>query len=757
MSIIFRVKWRNRGERFNTGKRRVFDEVRVFDGLYKHRSYSLRGDITIQVISASAVLIDANTATITLEGVSLQTGTYSMLVKNGADIFNITLTRSDSTTLTGTAPLHPSTAHGRLDWSTQYEITKVEHEDGGIKSAIRRVGTIKFTTPESPPRIISADCSLGGDQLKSALEVLTGVKLGGGKNFKVTVRKIKEAIPTGGDIVLSGTLSSVSSWVDADLQIRLGADLQVYTQIRLFLVALPTLRLLYTATISFSTAQPEPTLHYVPSERSVPSPIDNLDGRRRSEGSKREGDEDQKIEVTEDIEGEYEQAENEEDGTRSMGENEKVEENEHEQTGEMEKDEENDNVEDKQEEAAEDECEQDNGDADRNLQDIVQSEREDRDAEEQLIVAEFEVQSDIKKIKLRISEITLFSRKIGFPRRNKPEEQDGQEEVFEDQQEYGKEEGNSFDSQPDKEPEHHSETNDNDDEIVKKEHFRETEGGEEGSVRETDIESKSEATKKESGEKDEIEQENGKEVVIQEDEEEKTACTLLRFDDCVSQNMIVMQHDIPVSHNLHQRVHHTFARGLLSSAQSDINTVSLPVVLSLPQAQPIPNNAEPSPPPQLPPQQKKQREVQFQPQFISQQPAEKMRQPERQKSSSGTDTTQLISDEEPNGLLKGQYMDVELWPMMRDPLDGGFTAPAFTIPSSAGLVAFHSLPDQIHVLCQDEDGIVSMWNILTGKLEETLGPGRLEDFAKRFPKPLEFRRKWYTAETKTGTDLQICV
>ncbi|KAK2963432.1 hypothetical protein BLNAU_1474 [Blattamonas nauphoetae] len=371
------------------------------------------------------------------------------------------------------------------------------------------------------------------------------------------------------------------------------------------------------------------------------------------------------------------------------------------------------------------------------------------DCQSRLIVAEFEVQSDIKKIKLRISEITLFSRKIGFPRRNKPEEQDGQEEVFEDQQEYGKEEGNSFDSQPDKEPEHHSETNDNDDEIVKKEHFRETEGGEEGS----------------------------------------TACTLLRFDDCVSQNMIVMQHDIPVSHNFHQRVHHTFARGLLSSAQSDIKSVILHENISRktsrsfcsyrkarcrfpsyslfhkhsekgPEpspkaAQPIPNNAEPSPPPQLPPQQKKQREVQFQPQFISQQPAEKMRQPERQKSSSGTDTTQLISDEEPNGLLKGQYMDVELWPMMRDPLDGGFTAPAFTIPSSAGLVAFHSLPDQIHVLCQDEDGIVSMWNILTGKLEETLGPGRLEDFAKRFPKPLEFRRKWYTAETKTGTFLDL--
>ncbi|KAK2962203.1 hypothetical protein BLNAU_2863 [Blattamonas nauphoetae] len=92
----------------------------------------------------------------------------------------------------------------------------------------------------------------------------------------------------------------------------------------------------------------EPILHYVPSEKSTPAPIDSLDGRwslsirirsqlristyrkeeelkqnvqnsensttfendqerRRCEGNKREGDEDQQFEVDEDIEGEYEQ------------------------------------------------------------------------------------------------------------------------------------------------------------------------------------------------------------------------------------------------------------------------------------------------------------------------------------------------------------------------------------------------------------------------------------------------------------------
>ncbi|KAK2959833.1 hypothetical protein BLNAU_5322 [Blattamonas nauphoetae] len=179
---------------------------------YKHRSYTLRGDISIQVISASAVLIDVNTARITLKGVSLQTGTYSMQIKNGADTFNISLTRSDSTTLTGNAPMvNPLTGSGKLHYSTQYEVTLVHQYYLGVVNTIQRALTLNFTTPETPPRISSADCSLGGDQQKSALVVLTGVKLGGGKNFKLTVRKMEGSTPTGGDIVLSGTLSGDSS------------------------------------------------------------------------------------------------------------------------------------------------------------------------------------------------------------------------------------------------------------------------------------------------------------------------------------------------------------------------------------------------------------------------------------------------------------------------------------------------------------------------------------------------------------------
>ncbi|KAK2942609.1 hypothetical protein BLNAU_22484 [Blattamonas nauphoetae] len=190
--------------------------------------------------------------------------------------------------------------------------------------------------------------------------------------------------------------------------------------------------------------------------------------RRKQKGR----DEDQQFEVDEDIEGEYEQAEKEDEGTRSMGENEEVEENEHEQTGEMEKVEENDNAEDKQEEAVEDEVNKtmempmttyknlsnQNAKAEmlRNKPVDEQAETDDQfEDNEQVEGTELEAekkktantqsnhgrkfketnrpgvrnQSDIQKIKLRISEITLIRRKIGFPRRNKPEEQDGQEEV----------------------------------------------------------------------------------------------------------------------------------------------------------------------------------------------------------------------------------------------------------------------------------------------------------------------------------------
>ncbi|KAK2942691.1 hypothetical protein BLNAU_22388 [Blattamonas nauphoetae] len=121
---------------------------------YTLRSFALPGDIGTQLFSASATLKDANTTTITVNGVTLLEGSYSMLVQSDGLPINISLTRTDSTTLTGDAPLYPSSATGRLDWSTQYEIIKVEHEKGGIKSEVRRTNTLTFTTPSEQARIV---------------------------------------------------------------------------------------------------------------------------------------------------------------------------------------------------------------------------------------------------------------------------------------------------------------------------------------------------------------------------------------------------------------------------------------------------------------------------------------------------------------------------------------------------------------------------------------------------------------------------
>ncbi|KAK2957497.1 hypothetical protein BLNAU_7396 [Blattamonas nauphoetae] len=133
-----------------------------------------------------------------------------------------------------------------------------------------------------------------------------------------------------------------------------------------------------------------------------------------------------------------------------------------------------------EEEAVEDEGEQDDGDADDIQPENEQLEHKDKNAEKQYEEmdedAGSEQNADAKKTRMtKLSKANISTMKIlTLP-----------EEEFEDQLEYEGEKGDSIDHQPDKEPEHHSETNDNDDEIVKKEHFRETGGGEEGSVRET--------------------------------------------------------------------------------------------------------------------------------------------------------------------------------------------------------------------------------------------------------------------------------
>ncbi|KAK2942690.1 hypothetical protein BLNAU_22387 [Blattamonas nauphoetae] len=122
---------------------------------YSLRSFVLPGDVGSQLFSAFATLKDANTTTITVNGVTLLEGSYSMLVQSTGSPINISLTRTDSTTLTGDAPLYPSSATGRLDWSTRYEIIKVENEKGGIKSEVRRINNLTFTTPSEQARIAS--------------------------------------------------------------------------------------------------------------------------------------------------------------------------------------------------------------------------------------------------------------------------------------------------------------------------------------------------------------------------------------------------------------------------------------------------------------------------------------------------------------------------------------------------------------------------------------------------------------------------
>ncbi|KAK2945114.1 hypothetical protein BLNAU_19963 [Blattamonas nauphoetae] len=88
-----------------------------------------------------------------------------------------------------------------------------EYSIAGMKSSSVTAVVLAspFRTPSEPIRITSAECSLGGEQQKSAVVTLTGVKLGGGNAFNVTVQKMVESTLIGDGIVLSGILAIDSS------------------------------------------------------------------------------------------------------------------------------------------------------------------------------------------------------------------------------------------------------------------------------------------------------------------------------------------------------------------------------------------------------------------------------------------------------------------------------------------------------------------------------------------------------------------
>ncbi|KAK2948633.1 hypothetical protein BLNAU_16452 [Blattamonas nauphoetae] len=148
------------------------------------------------IYTASSTLDGWNRTEIVVCGVSLKEGTYSMLVKNGEKTLNITLYRSDSTTLTGAAPLYPSTADGRLEWGTEYEVTKVmwKPEAELTEEEVTLPESITFTTPTEPPRIEGAKYWLNG------------------KKDMVVVELSGRALSSSGQIVvLSGSSGEISS------------------------------------------------------------------------------------------------------------------------------------------------------------------------------------------------------------------------------------------------------------------------------------------------------------------------------------------------------------------------------------------------------------------------------------------------------------------------------------------------------------------------------------------------------------------
>ncbi|KAK2959426.1 hypothetical protein BLNAU_5475 [Blattamonas nauphoetae] len=169
----------------------------------------------------SAELEDSNTIKIVLSGVRIYEGEYWMPIGFGQFRRNVTLTRSGSDTLIGRAPLHPLTAPERLEWSMRYMVNQVYWRlpDGVSEEEAVLTKTITFTTPDAPIRITDASCSLEEDKQKSALVTLTGMKLGGDKDFNITVRKMDGSSPSGSPIVLSGKLSGASSLTSHTLSV----------------------------------------------------------------------------------------------------------------------------------------------------------------------------------------------------------------------------------------------------------------------------------------------------------------------------------------------------------------------------------------------------------------------------------------------------------------------------------------------------------------------------------------------------------
>ncbi|KAK2954473.1 hypothetical protein BLNAU_10641 [Blattamonas nauphoetae] len=160
------------------------------DTTYTERKWTLIPVAPPIVDSATPSLLeDWNTTKIALSGANLEKGSYWMLVEKDGKKWNISLTRSDSETLTGTPPLHPSTAPGRLEWSTEYEVTQVMwvYPDGQTEEEVRLTKPITFTTPIEPARIVGVSCVLDESKNTTSFK-LRGRQIPSG-TYKVTLNE----------------------------------------------------------------------------------------------------------------------------------------------------------------------------------------------------------------------------------------------------------------------------------------------------------------------------------------------------------------------------------------------------------------------------------------------------------------------------------------------------------------------------------------------------------------------------------------
>ncbi|KAK2953381.1 hypothetical protein BLNAU_11667 [Blattamonas nauphoetae] len=156
------------------------------------------------IAQAEATLLDSNTTEIIVRGQDLVEGSYWMEVWKGSTKWSISLEWQDSTTLRWTAPLYPSTADGRLDYSTKYEVRKVAlKQDQQQEEEVVICTVIPFTTPDEPARIEDVDCHLNGARDVAVVE-LEGVQF-------VSLGQTVVILGDSGQVSSSGRIFDVTS------------------------------------------------------------------------------------------------------------------------------------------------------------------------------------------------------------------------------------------------------------------------------------------------------------------------------------------------------------------------------------------------------------------------------------------------------------------------------------------------------------------------------------------------------------------